>query len=91
MRHHVPRLAGEEAVGLCVVELAARDRLHERREIGGIHLVVGGHHADDIEPLLECAAVAGDDRRADSAVAVVRDHLHARVAERARALRSRIP
>ena len=81
MRDQVPRLAGEEPVRLRVVELAARDGLHERRQVGRVHLVVRRHHADDLEPVLERAAVAGDDRRTHSAIAVVRDHLDARVAE----------
>ena len=41
-------------------------------------------------PSVERALVAGDDRRADAAVAVVRDDLDARIADAARALDRRV-
>ena len=81
---------GEQAVRLRVVDLAARNGTRERLEVLGIHLVVAGHHADDVDLLLERALVAGDDRGADAAVALVDDELDARVAERAHALRRRV-
>ena len=86
LRDQLPRLAGGEAVRLRVVELAARDRLDERRQVLRIHLVVAVHHDDDVEPVGHRPAVAGDGRRADAAPALVREHLHPRVAELERAL-----
>ena len=52
-RDQLPRLAGDEPVRLRVVDLAAGDGLDEREQVGGIHLVVRSHHADDVETLLE--------------------------------------
>ena len=46
-----------------------------------IHLVVAVHHDDDVKPVGEGPAVAGDGRGADTAPALVREHLDARVAE----------
>ncbi len=43
-------------------------------EVVRVHLVVGRHHAGDVDPLFDRAFVAGDDRGADAAVALVRDH-----------------
>ena len=85
-RDQLPGLTGDEAVRLRVVDLAARDRLDEREQVGRIHLVVGRHHADDVEPVLERALVAGDDRGADAAVPLARDELDARVGRRAHGL-----
>src|SRR5439155_11456397 len=82
----LPGLAGEEAVRLRVVELAARDRLDEVPQVFGIHLVVCGHDSRDVD-LVGCrGAVASDDRRADAFVALVLDYLDARIGQRLRAL-----
>ena len=82
-RDQLPGLTGDEPVRLRVVDLAAGDRLDERDQVGRIHLVVGRHHADDVEPFLERALVAGDDRGADAAVPLARDELDARIGRRA--------
>ena len=73
VRDQLPGLAGEEAVCLGVVDLAAGDRLGDRLELAGIHLVVGRHDAGDVDPLLDRAPVARDDRRANATVPFVRD------------------
>ncbi len=71
LRDQLPRLPGEEAVRLRVVDLAAGDRGGDRLEVGRVHLVVGRHHAGDVDPLLDRALVAGDDRCADALVLLV--------------------
>ena len=78
-RDQLPRLAGEEPVRLRVVALARADRADERLEVVGIHLAVGSHHAGDVDLLCDRPPVAGDDRRPDALVPLVRDHLDARV------------
>ena len=77
LRDQLPRLPGEEAVRLRVVDLAAGDRRGDRLEVGRVHLVVGRHHAGDVDPLLDRALVAGDDRGADALVLRVHDDLDA--------------
>jgi hypothetical protein len=89
-RDQLPRLAGEQPVRLRVVDLAAGHRANERLEISRIHLVVTRHDADDVELLLERALVPGDDRCADTAVALVNDELDACIAEGADALGCRV-
>ena len=86
MRHQLPGPAGEEAIRLCVVDLAARDRRDDALELGGVHLVVARHHGRDVDPLGEGALVARDDRGTDAAVPLVHDDLDPRVAHAARAL-----
>ena len=89
-RYQLPGAAGEESVRLRVVELVPHDRQRQQLELVGIHLVVAGHHGRCVHPLGERALVAGDDRGADTAVAVVGDHLDAWILDRARALRGRV-
>ena len=86
MRHQLPGAAREEPVRLRVVDLTAGDGACDRLEICGIHLVVAGHHARDVDPLFERAAVAREDGGADALVALVRDDLDPRIAGTARAL-----
>ena len=74
-RDQLPGLAGEEAVRLRVVHLAASDRGDEALELGRVHLVVGRHHRGDVHALLAGAQVAGDDGCSDAAVALVADQL----------------
>src|SRR5262245_60914037 len=78
-RDQLPRLSADEAVRLRVVDLAARDGQHDRLEVVRVHLVVGGHDARDVDPLLERALVAGEDRRADTAVALAREDRDPRI------------
>src|SRR6266487_302232 len=82
----LPGLTGEEAVRLRVVELASRDRLDEMPQVLGVHLVVGGHHGGDVDPLLERRLVAGHDRRTAALVPLVLDHLNPRIGQRSRTL-----
>ena len=89
-RDQLPRLAGHQPVRLRVVDLAARDRLHEVLEVVRIHLVVAGHHGRDVHLLVDRALVARDDRGADALVARVADHLDARVGDRLRPLDRRV-
>jgi hypothetical protein len=80
-RDHLRGLAGEEAVCLRVVDLVACDRGGEHLQVGRVHLRVRGHHGGDVDPLLERAPVAGQDRGADAFVALVLDQLDAREVE----------
>ena len=76
-------------VGAAIVtgyQRALEDRLDEREQVGRVHLVVGRHHADDVEALLERPFVAGDDRGADAAVPLPGDQLDSRVCRRAHGL-----
>ena len=56
--------------------------LDELRELRRIHLVVGGHDAGDVDLLLERAAIAGRDGRADTRVSLVADDPDASVSDR---------
>ena len=89
-RDQIPRLSGRQSVRLRIIELAARNGRDERLEVCGVHLVVRGHHADDVDTVRERALVAGDDRSTDAAVAVVRHDLDAGVALAMRALDRRV-
>ena len=80
MRDELSRLPGEEPVGLRVVDLPARDRHDQVLEILGVHLVVRVHHDGDVDAVLECLPVAGDDRSADPAVVLAGDDGDPRVA-----------
>ena len=78
-RDQLPGLAGEEAVGLGVVALAGGDALDQGGEVVGIHLVVRGHDARDVDRVVARVLVAGDDGGADAGVHLVPEHLDARV------------
>ena len=89
-RDQLPGAAGEEPVRLRVVELVANDRQRERLELVRVHLIVARHHGGRIHPRGQRALVARDDRGADTAVALVDDHLDARVVDRPRAIGRRV-
>ena len=74
-RDQLPGAAADQPVRLRVVDLAAHDRPEDPLELVGVHLVVARHHRRHVDPLGERPLVAGDDRRADAAVALVDDHL----------------
>ena len=91
MRDQRPRLARDQPVRLRVVDLAAGDGADEARELVRVHLVVGRHHAGDVDPLLARPQVAGHDRGADAAVLLVDDDLDPGVGDGSRARRPSRP
>jgi hypothetical protein len=84
-RHELPGLAGEEPVRLRVVQFAPSHRAAEHVQVVRVHLIVSGHHARDVGALLDRPPVAGHDRRPDTAVALVLQHLDASIRTRGQA------
>ena len=79
MGDQIPGLPGDKTIRFGVVDLAEGHRPNERLEVLGRHLTVGGHHARDVDVALDCTLVAGHDRRPDTLVLLVPDHLDTRV------------
>ncbi len=75
MRDQLPGLARDEPVRLRVVGVAVDDRPRDRLEVLRRHLVVGRHHARDVDAVGDRLPVAGDDGGADAAVLLVADEL----------------
>ena len=81
-RDQLPGLAGEEAVRLGVVDLAAGHRADQRLEVAGSIWLSAAITAIDVDAVGERLFVAGDDRGADAAVPLVAEHRDALAAGR---------